>query len=429
MKISPLTKTEGQTRRFIEKREVILEAAAGVFNRHGVHAGTLALVASSVGLIANSVTYYYPQKEDLAAACLLRTIEAFDSILQTAQQQSNAEKKVRAFLSGYATLLAHIECGRRAELITFNDIRALPERHQQVVFEAYTNLFRGVRGLLPRGNSLSHTDCNARAHLLLSLTTWMRPWISRYETDDYQRVADRVGDILIDGLAAVPGQWAESPDPEIGWPQPATGENAKPEAFLRAATVLVNEHGYRGVSVERIAAMLNLTKGSFYHHHENKDSLLIACFERSFDVLRQAQRIAAERGGTGWQKITAVARSMVRYQLSEQGPLLRITARSALPQTLREEPLKAKNRLTERLGMFIVEGTLDGSVRPLDQAIAAQQVAGMINAASELKRWVPSVTVENAANLYARPLFVGILCAGHSGGLISPRINLDKRKR
>lgn len=79
--------------------------------------------------------------------------------------------------------------------------------------------------------------------------------------------------------------------------------------------------------------------------------------------------------------------------------------------------------------MFIVEGTLDGSVRPLDQAIAAQQVAGMINAASELKRWVPSVTVENAANLYARPLFVGILCAGHSGGLISPRINLDKRKR
>jgi hypothetical protein len=36
-------------------------------------------------------------------------------------------------------------------------------------------------------------------------------------------------------------------------------------AYLRAATRLVNEYGYRGASVDRIAAELRLTKGSFYH--------------------------------------------------------------------------------------------------------------------------------------------------------------------
>jgi AcrR family transcriptional regulator len=398
-----------QTRRFVEKREAILDAAARVFNRHGVRGGTLADVAHSVGLITNSVTYYYRRKEDLAAACLLRSIAAVDAIAAQACRGEDAERRLRGFVSGHARLLAEIAEGRQAELVGFSDIRALPSPHLEKAFAAYTDMFRAVRRVLPEGSGFDRRDLNARAHLLLSLVNWMRAWIRRYEPDDYERVAQRIGDILVHGMARSPQQWAERAGPEIGWPQPAAGDLRTPEAFLHAATRLVNEQGYRGASVERISARLNLTKGSFYHHHDNKDGLIAACFERSFDVIRQTLAIAAARPGSGWDRLTASARALVRYQLSEQGPLLRTTAWSALPELLRGDTLLTMNRLTERFGGFVIDGMLDGSIRPLDPSVAAQLVSAMINAASELERWVPGISTDNAARVYVQPLFVGLL--------------------
>ena len=67
----------------------------------------------------------------------------------------------------------------------------------------------------------------------------------------------------------------------------AAGPGRKPvpagasDAFLQAATFLINEQGYRGASVEKISARLNVTKGSFYHYNDNKDDLVANCFERS----------------------------------------------------------------------------------------------------------------------------------------------------
>lgn len=453
------TLREAPTRRFERKREVILEAAARIFNRNGLHGGTLADVAAQVGLISNSVTYYYRHKEDLAAACLLRATEVVHELLEQAGAHSDPADRVRAYLRGWVRLLADIETGRRGEIITFNEMRALPEKHAEAVFTAYNELFRAVRRLLPEDEGLDRQQRNARAHLLLSLTSWMRAWIQRYERADYERIADRVADLLIHGLAVRPSQWSVPRGPEIGWPRVAgvptggpggligpaarelsaasgrgvgTTESATSEAYLRVATLLVNDHGYRGASIERISAMLNLTKGSFYHHHETKDGLILACFERSFEVVRQTQNRAAERNGSGWDRLTMGARALVRFQLSEQGPLLRITARNALPGALRDERMAEMNRLTERFGQTIVDGMQDGSIRPVDPAVAAQLVAGMINAASELKRWVPGVSAENAVSLYARPLFVGLLLTGPDSGaeaLEMPPSVSAKRKR
>ena len=66
------------------------------------------------------------------------------------------------------------------------------------------------------------------------------------------------------------------------------------EAFLLAATRLINELGYRGASVQKIASELNVTKGSFYHHLDAKDDLVIACYKRSFDTIADAQQLADE---------------------------------------------------------------------------------------------------------------------------------------
>ena len=403
------------TPRFQEKREAILSAAALLFNEQGLKGATLADIAGSVGLVTNSVTYYYRKKEDLAAACLLRSIASFDAVAAEAARSPGVSERLRAFFRGHAQVLVDIAAGRHAPLIAFNDIRALPEPQASVAFAAYTAMFRRVRTLL-RGTETAHlgrNDLNARAHLVLSIANWMGPWMGRYEVGEYPRIADRVCDILVHGMAGPRATWSAArldSAQRLGASVDSTSE-----AFLRVATALINEQGYRGASVDKISARLNLTKGSFYHHHGNKHDLISACFERTFGVMRQAL-IAAEVGtGSGWQRACGIARELVGFQLSANGPLLRATATSALPDATQRKHMRATlRRLTERMNSIVIDGMIDGSIRPLDPAIAAQTTIAAINAAAELHRWVPGVTAETAADLYARPAFEGVLCLSAS---------------
>lgn len=400
------------TRRFVEKREAILDAAAQLFNRKGVKGATLFDVGQKVGLSTNSITYYYRKKEDLVVACLLRAIEEIEGIAITAGKAATPEQRVRQFITLFFERLAMTATGLRPELMSFRDIRALPDAHAEVAFSAYTEMFRRIRDLLqtraPK-TRLERSSLSARAHLLLSLPIGAMSWISRYEPQDYPLVADTVVDILLRGLASPASKWS-CPTEENGMAAlaPEQAETTQ-EAFLRAATALLNEQGYRGASANRISARLNVTKGSFYHHNENKDDLISACFERMFTIIRDMQTHAANGTGSGWDKLSTVSCRLVQYQFSSRGPLLRVSVQSALPEEMRKEKLRTMNQLSERFVRLLVEGMQDGSVRPLDQWIAAQLLNGMLNAAVELDRWVRDATSENAAALFVRPFFMGLL--------------------
>lgn len=426
------------TPRYQEKREAVLNAAAVLFNERGVRGARLSDIATRVGLVTNSVTYYYRKKEDLATACFLRTIDAFNGLAAVAAQAPNTETRIGDFFARLARLLADIEVGGHVPIVTFNDIRALPRPHANRVFSAYTDMFRRVRGLLagaagpptraerpPRGSRqaakahaptsaesapLARDELNARAHIVLSVAHNLRQWIGRYEVDEYPRVARRLTDIVLHGLPAAGSLW-QAADDERHWRLGADRGGAN-EAFLRAATVLVNEQGYRGASVEKISARINVTKGSFYHHNDHKHDLISECFERTFGVVRRALSLAENTPGSGWSRACAAARALVRYQLSDDGPLLRSTAVSALPGEQRERVRRTLFRLTERLTSVVVDGLIDGSIRPLDPHIAAQATIAVINAAAELHRWVPSATQGNAADLFVRPALQGVLCPG-----------------
>jgi AcrR family transcriptional regulator len=409
--MDPSLPANRQTQRYVEMRETILGAAARLFNQQGFKGATLSDVASRVGLSTNSITYYYRKKEDLAVACLLRSIETVDVVALKAAEASTPEARVREFVRLSFDVLYEIAIGRRADLMLFSDVRVLTEPHAGVIFDAYTAMFRRVRELLTQGDRKSHDRriLSARTHLLLSLMHWTRTWTSRYEPEDYAQVAARIGDILIEGIASSTSQWKPFAGLDLSTPVEQDKAEATREAFLRAASVLVNEQGYRGASVEKISARLNVTKGSFYHHNQNKEDLISECFDRTFSVIRNMQKAASAIPGSGWDRLCAVSRALVRYQLSDQGPLLRVSAWSALPEALRREKLRIMNQLSERFVGFLVEGMKDGSIRAQDQSLAAQLISGMINAAVGLERWVPEANTDNADELYVRPLLLGIL--------------------
>jgi len=456
------------TLRFAEKRELILDGAARQFNRRGIKAGTLAEVAASVGLATNSLTYYYRKKEDLVCACLMRSIEALNGVIADAAvlaPPGDLAGRVGAVVQGFVAMMAAIAEQRRPALIFFGDMRALPQPQAAPVFAAYEDMYRRLRTLLhvgagpagapgqplpplpplPPAGGTARRTLNARTHLLLSQMLWSRAWLGRYEISDYPRVASAMVDLLLHGLAA-PGQ---------AWPAPAVDGSAPPgdivpvlarpaadadrpatpatpanpatpatagnvgdaatapdelrEAYLRTATRLVNDHGVGGASVERIAATLALTKGSFYHHHDTKHALIDDCFERSFALVRGAQLAALAGPGNGWQRLLAAALPLVRLQTSAQGPLLRLTAWTELPGALRWQKYSSMNRLGERYAAMVVDGLVDGSLRLVDPAVAAQMVSGLINALAEAEHWLPGAGPAPLDELLARPMLLGLL--------------------
>ena len=401
-------RSDTKTRRFKRKREAILGAAAALINHQGLRETSMQDVARKVGLSASSVTYYYRRKEDLAAACFQETINSLRETATRAALGTNAEARITSFLSSVLETIARIEKGEQEALVNFHDLRAYNGPTGEDLREQYSDIFRLVRNLLhtPDMSQLPRAELNARAHLYFSITLWASSWILYYDTDDYERVSSRLADLILNGICVKQGAWApvaltgriDTPSPEHGFP----------ESYLRAATRLFNEFGYQGTSVDQISAELNLTKGSFYHHIDTKEDLIAACCERSFSVVRRIQDAAMELPADGWTRLTSAAASLMRYQFSEDGRLLRYTALVSVREDRRIGLQMKMDRLIERFASMIVDGIADGSIRAVDPTIAANAINAAINAAAELHSWSAGISADEAVDSYARIAFEGI---------------------
>ncbi len=397
------------TARYARKKETILAAATAILNRQGVRGMTLADVAASVGLNTTSVTYYYRKKDDLAAACFMRGLERFEAMVEEAAAEGAPAQRIVKFLELYLDLNRRVRLGEATPLTSFAEIKALKEPLRGSVIGVFNDLFRRVRSFFD-DPSLAHLDKrqrNARTHLLMEQVFWSGRWLRRYDVEDYGRVLERMSDILLNGLHVPGGAWRPMPLPD---PTPLSPEGLEwRETFLVAATRLINQRGYRGASVEDISAALNVTKGSFYHHHEDKDALVAECFERTFTVTRRSQLDARALPADRWTQLVSTAAGLTTYQLSEHGPLLRASSLGALPEPLRGDMADGYMRGWQRFASIISDGIADGSIRAIDPSIAAHMINSMLNAAASLEAWVPGLEREEAADLFARPLLTGVL--------------------
>jgi AcrR family transcriptional regulator len=396
------------TARFNRKRDAIVAAATEILNHRGVRGMTLALVAERVGLITTSVTYYFKKKDELAAACFMSGIERLMALIHEARREATVSGRVRRLLELYIDLRAQIAAGEAPAISVFSDIRALSPEYFHATGAAYGEMFRSVRRLFaaPGGEPLGRGQATARAQILLEQIHWLETWLPRYDAHDYARVCERMHDILAGGLAAQRAVWSPAPL-AIGGAVNASGA----DAFLLAATRLINQRGYHGASVELISASLNVTKGSFYHHHNAKDDVVTACFERSFEAVRRAQLAALALPGDAWRQLTSAAAALVEFQFSSAGPLLRTSALSALPKAIRGEMIEQSGRLSDRFAAMISDGVGEGSLRPVDPFIAAQMLTASLNAAADLPMLLRGVGPRLAVDFYARPFFTGLTSA------------------
>lgn len=392
------------TRKFEARRAEIVTSAVAVLNRKGVKGMTLGEVAEKLQIAPNGLIYYFKNKDELARACFLNGLERLSGMLTAAQAAPTVAERVRRFLDAHFAFRRDVVEGRAEPLPVFSDVRAL---NAPCVNAAYVDMFRKVRGLLvgPETAALSRIELNARTYLLLSEVLWSTAWLVRRESEDYARVSGRVASVMLGGLATPGAPWA----PAALQPSQISLADETGELFLRAGTALINEEGYAGASVERISARLNLTKGAFYHRNLSKDDLIQACFERSLEVKREAMRKAEALEGSAGRALASFAANLVARQVAEEIELVHPTSLSSAPDSLGPRLQHRYDRMSDRVASMICDGVADGSLRPVDVNIAAQMLLSLVAAAGRLKFWAPGVTPADAAGLYVRPFFEGLV--------------------
>jgi len=389
------------TSKFTRRRDEILNVASELINSGGARGMTLTAVAKELDLDTSSVTYYFPKKDHLVAACVERSHAWLHDAAKAAAEESDARARVRSLLAAHFDRYAR-QRGGAARLAIVSDVHSLDPDLRAPLSQRFREIVTLVRGFFDFGDSEPGRLRAAMSGIaLLSVVYWMSAWIDRYLDSDFERLKERLLAQLEHGFSAA--DWAS----DLTLLEDAEPQDAQAR-FLHAATNQINLHGYRGASVAGIAAVLGVSIGSFYHHLENKDDLVLACFRRSFDLIEAAQARAGAHGGAYGDRLGRMVDMLIALQFRGTSPLLRISAYQALPPELRIQMLNHTGRVTRHMSGLIADGMADGTVRATDPALGGQTLMAMLDGAAELRTWAARRPLDKAVVAYSRNIRTGI---------------------
>jgi AcrR family transcriptional regulator len=97
------------------------------------------------------------------------------------------------------------------------------------------------------------------------------------------------------------------------------------QEILTAAAELFGERGYAAVSLEDVAARLDVTKGSLYYYFASKDELVTAAIETlGAEWTARLERLPQAHSGPAAQRLRALIREHIRIAVREYPGALRL---------------------------------------------------------------------------------------------------------
>jgi len=173
----------------------------------------------------------------------------------------------------------------------------------------------------------------------------------------------------------------------VSEPIPFAGEPADShEAIMRATFCALQEHGYAGLSIQRIADQVDLSKSTLYHHFDGKDDLLLSFLEFLLEELDRAFRLESA-GDPKDDLLTLIDIILGEFPVSEETPTKETVLATYVElrgQAVRSPEFRAKlsetdQRFVERLATLIEVGVEQGAFEPVDPHETAEFLLAMLN--------------------------------------------------
>lgn len=397
--------------RFARRRERILDVATPLLNEKGVCGMTLHDVAAALGMQTSSVTYYYRYKEQLAAAVIEDSLQRLGGIAEVAASAATPRERVRRFIDLYLEQQALALRGEARPFAVLSEIRTFDPPVRNGLLGEYQAVFRTVRSFFGKWADEAEKELfTARAQVLNETLFWTAMWLPQHSTIEFAAIGRRLFDILEHGLVT----GAHPPAPAMAEPEQPMAGSAQHSAFLRAATRLINEIGYKGASIDRISGELNVTRGSFYHHIHTKSDLVLDCSRETYRRLRDLHAAAVVAHGEGWESLSSSISTAISLQLFGDSPFLRATALQAIPGELRATAIELASRHALWLSGTLVDAMQRGVVRVVDPLLASHFIVAAIDSACDLRSWARRQPRTRAVAVFASTLFQGLFSSTRS---------------
>lgn len=363
-------------------------------------------VAQQLGLKTTALTYYFRYKEQLVFAVFTDSIDRLAEMAKEAAMEATPRARVDRYLKIYFDHYATSLRGKTRPLAILSEIRTLDPTSRATLLGKYQSVFRDVRAFFGSMDTEEQKRTfTASAHILNEALFWSAAWLKNYAIRDFDMVRQQMLEIFEHGFAK-----PETLAHPIANATPAlqNKDNDSHTAFIKIATRLLNEVGYRGTSIDRIASELNLTKGSFYHHLKAKDDLILECFRNSYRRLGDLHEHAKATEQSSWECLLSILANSIRYQFEDENPLLRTTTYQALPIALRDTVYEHSQRTALRFTGLIVEAGREDKARTINPLLASHIIMSTINSAYDIRAWAARQGTEKAVDYYMSLLVGGI---------------------
>ena len=405
-----LTAPEGRKKSDLA-RDKVLDAAALQMNRKGSASVDLNSVSEAVGLSRNALYHYFKNRRELAYHCYLLADRelAQDLVLATSAGGSAAEQLRLLVSANFAK-----DKPARAAL---HYLGALELAEQEVVVRLHRKNLAAVESILAGGvqrGEFRQINIVIAAQVLLGMMDWARLWSldAEGETENAFNLhaisPSIISDVLLEGVAK-DRNYALTKTPDLAsitarefnaFDTQAINKEKRLQ-LLGTASRLFNQRGIEATSVDDIAAELGTTKGAIYHYFDNKNQLLLACYDNAFEMYDQFIEVSERDSNSTFDRMLTIMHLNCQAQASRQPPLIVQSAPLSLPTAYAHRVLQISSRL-DKMRIGAVE---QGLCRIDDPAVANVSAGAFF----WVQKWItekpalkPRMLADEVCSIYSR---------------------------
>lgn len=286
-------KTGRRHKQGAESRERILEAALEIAAERGYDGTTMALVTERSGVPASSVYWHFANKDDLLAAALELSYSRWRAAEDEAERDDDGDVRARfrhrfdRVRVGIAERPEFWRLGLLLALLSGPEDIAARKRFLEVRQQTLDATLAWSRGVLGADVVARHPELPV---LVTQFTMAAGDGLFMASTIDPRWSFARITAALGRATGEVAVRWAaeprarrsrRTPFPDRPVAPPAPDDSR--ERLLWAAARVAAERGYVGTTISRVCAASGLPVSSVYWHFADKDDLLAAVVQASWD--------------------------------------------------------------------------------------------------------------------------------------------------
>tara|TARA_B100000614_G_C14518927_1_gene481742 strand:- start:442 stop:1050 length:609 start_codon:yes stop_codon:yes gene_type:complete len=182
--------------------ERILDGAAVLFAQKGFDASSISEIATTVGMSKAAVFHYFPAKQDIYDAIIVRALRGLKDQVSDAVNNDNASlDRLRLFMTSHASYFEKNFWSFVTMLIGYGGM-ATPTLKQEALAlrDEYESLLREIIREGVKQEQIKDVDPVDTSRAILSMLNWMARWFKPGGEHSAAQVAEDYYSIIVGGL-------------------------------------------------------------------------------------------------------------------------------------------------------------------------------------------------------------------------------------